>query len=392
MVQENTAGQITGSLLAVMPAMDANMQVSSGNSTYSVDHLGFEILAKANPGKKYYNLLVKLLGDADEAWGKRILWTGAMRRLHLPDSEIEPLFQWIEENAFAAESAAVRKPALAEPSAVIVRALLRDDRIDQRNVKGIEERFLPLIEKSPHISPTFLLTSAPTPEWSIAWRNVVSRRALKALKDPTSSAQAVTQASMILASLLSSSASAVDPAEVADAVRPRLPMIAGDSQRLWQLTAVGDYFGPLRMPQEPAIRLNSRGGEFYAKASEAIELMDLIAAIKGRDDQKFELAPVVSATKEAYLKVIRVIPNIRTHSAQGLQAGRTMVDSIWPTLDSYNVRQAKGARSTETIDPTTWLGFLICTRAAELGEIPLPTIEDATGAADFDSPAVEVKN
>jgi hypothetical protein len=105
-----------------------------------------------------------------------------------------------------------------------------------------------------------------------------------------------------------------------------------------------------------------------------MKLLDLAELLKshGEVPSTSDLAPIVKATSEAYLKVRRVIPPPKGSSR----------DSAWPlvemnaNLDAFNVRGADPFAIRQVLTPTDWLGFLICSQAAEVGELPLPTLDD----------------
>lgn len=139
-------------------------------------------------------------------------------------------------------------------------------------------------------------------------------------------------------------------------------------------------------PQSPTVMITSVSGQ---KASEIMKLLDLVAVLKSQGETHFDLASIVKQTSEAYLHVARVIPQQSSTQRRGMggMAG-AMVQISWPTLDSYQV-MGMSRQGQDPLTPTDWLGYLICTQAAELGEIPLPTLDNAADPAEKPKPSTE---
>jgi hypothetical protein len=84
-------------------------------------------------------------------------------------------------------------------------------------------------------------------------------------------------------------------------------------------------------------------------ASAPLELIDLATTVKSLGESLPNLAFVVDATSEAYQKVHSIRPRIN--------------QILWPPSIYPDGEQ---------LTPNDWLGFLLCIRACEVSDIPLP--------------------
>lgn len=389
LVQKDTADRITRALVSLLPSMAGDTRFSKADQTTSnVDLTAFAIVAKANPGQSYFELLAKLLEDADEAWGKRIL-SGILRKADASDEEMEPFLRWVETNALVGTEGVGAKRGLIEPSAVVIRLLLIADTSGKHNLGALEQRFLPLLEESQHLSAAFWLAVPPTPKWPAGLRRAVWKQALRALQDAAASPPIIAQATMILRVAMTDAASKseLNTSEVAGAVRTRLLSIAEDLPRMWQLSSVESTFREWAAPRPPShLQLEVTG---QSTASETMQLLDLVAVLQSNGESQFELAKIVKATSEAYLHVARELPEL----------SRTLprITIWWPSLSTVQFRGQPRSRASVTLaptptpTPTDWLGYLICSQASELAEIPLPTIGGEVSPTEPAAPPVDKK-
>lgn len=221
---------------------------------------------------------------------------------------------------------------------------------------------LPGLERSSSLGPEFWLASPPIPDWSADMRRIVFDRATKALQAGDTSPQLVAQAAMILTDMLPD----VDAnrrgnvAMLSDAVQSRLTAMSREPIRWQSVTEVSGNFHELVMPEPDSL---ARG---RVRCSESLELLDLAATLKSQSDQQFDLASLVDATADAYRKV-------KATEQRGVPAAL-----LGMTL-RFSDRSSN--RSWHGPPPGLVIGYFICARAAEVGELSLPA-PDAVGAPD----------
>lgn len=371
MTNPASADRIRDALTKILPQLDGKLSISVGeNAVGNVDYLGFQILAKAAPRRAYFELLATLLSTADTDWGKRLLTVGTWPKTAEVEADIEPLVTWLTTNVLSAANPTEKDGAWMESAAWWFRNRLLLDSLPKQSDESAA-RMISTLQKCPHLGFDFWLAVPPEPTWSLQIRELVVSHAMRAMVDPNTSPAHVSEAAMILTSILGSSKDApgVQLESLKSAVQSRLTSIAGDSGRLWQTVPVYPSFVKLGTPHLSHLPLRTRSTQSGVR--EVFELLDLAYLLKSAQAATFDVSLILKATEDTYQKMEKPVARIPRHPASSM----IFASADWPALDNFNYPGPIGVQEVTSFTSQDWLEYLLYINAADVAGITLSTPE-----------------
>ena len=125
LVSPKTSEQITQTLLGILPQMNGTASIVVASNREQIDPIAFNILRKANPGPAYAELVVRELNKTDDPqWRDRLL-----ESFYHAEQHLQPLLQWIHDEAPAAWWRAQTGPNLWDDLLHVARRVLRTRRV-----------------------------------------------------------------------------------------------------------------------------------------------------------------------------------------------------------------------------------------------------------------------
>ncbi|HQZ64756.1 MAG TPA: serine/threonine-protein kinase, partial [Planctomycetaceae bacterium] len=308
-----TAGRITELILKVLPTWPAHTAVGQPGTWTMIDDESFSLLAKANPGRKYYELLVIEYGNPDAEWRKRLA-TQIRRGDYEKFESVEPLLSWAEQTVQDSNTKTITPQDLNDAASFLTTFIERfpDNKafVDSAvaalaDCKALQAEWwmarpvaLRDFDQS-HIGSAHGL-------WPAALHAAVASQAIKVLEDPMAAENLVAQALMIL-----SNAEDLTPdqkTKILSEVNRRLIKAAQSPELLVHMIDVDPSFTMLAVPhQKPATEdgVNSHSpkqiswgfstADGNAKASITLELLDLFHTLQAESPPKDGLKAIATA-------------------------------------------------------------------------------------------------
>jgi len=341
MVSPSTAQRITEAMLEVLPKLDGDLRISRGNK-YG-DIRGLQILAKANPGRRLFELLAVEIERGNSAWSKRLLSLQCFSNIYSHRiaslTTAEPLVAAVERYVLGPESDAPE--AVVEAAQMFIRELLvhLHAKENEKQVQASVDRLLGMLDASPRVTMEHWLVSPTFSHWPLEMRQAVLKRAAETLANEDASTALVSQAAMILTGdpKLALQTAPQLPASLND----RLVSLSQQSQRMLARTEVSPHFHAqahpiLQLPFNVRIRSNetARSSSSNTFANEMLALLQLAKYLADDTALASGLQTVQEATaKDAASLVDRL-------SAASTSLNTLLLD--WPTL---RITAATGPRN-----------------------------------------------
>lgn len=317
-----TSEQITKTLLKVLPTWNGDAKITIDATTRtetSIDEVAFYLLAKANPGRKYYELLVAQYQNPDANWRTRLakhVWHGDYEQF----SSVEPLIVWAENTVRDSNTKPFAPQDLDDATSYLIAFLGKFP-----DNKTFTDSSVAALRDCKALGPNWWLArpvaSAELQEriyetWPAALHAEVIVRAINAFEDPASSEQMVAQAAMILAT--APDLTAEQKSQILTEMNPRLEAAAGSPEKLGQMVEVDAAFSPLTVPSSgndsarPAQPIAAGGPGFRRilwyvenwgkpRASLTQELLDLFQSLKSELTPQTGIAAIATALKDVKL-------------------------------------------------------------------------------------------
>jgi len=289
--------RITETLLKVLPTWPGTMELRPGQFVpSSTDRAAFALLAKTNPDRKYFEMLVSQYASLDAGWRTRL--ASQIDRGNTSDfSNVEPLLVWAENIVRKSDTATVERQDLEAAATMLVTYIEKypENQAFVTSATSAIKACNSLASEWWLARPVgvegFSIPNRPTQTvdtWPVTWRAEVIQRAISTLDNPKSSETAVAQAAMILA--ITSKLTPEQKAEILPSVIRRLIESAKSPELLLRMVDVASVFEQFTVPIDPkkgtfspftpGLWWRQTEGNSLAKACVACELLDLLQLLQ----------------------------------------------------------------------------------------------------------------
>ena len=257
LVAPDTSDRITQTVLSVVPEMDGERNLKSGQDAQAttLDDAAFNVLRKANPGPAFYTLWVSEFDHGDEKWRER-LWRYAQRTTRGEVATLEPFLAWAERRLSKAPAGNTPDDDTIK-SADILRDLtyVHSDPVDP----VMAERVFTSLKNSRQLGAEWWLSqplvyrssssdrTGDTNLWSPAMKSEITRVAIETIGNAKASRQLIAQACIILAN-----GADLNPEErtiILTSISSRLTAACATLDKLTELVPIADEFTRFSVPE-----------------------------------------------------------------------------------------------------------------------------------------------
>ncbi len=310
-----TSEQISATLLEVLPTWHGDVRVKAGDDSFTtIDREAFGLLAHANAGRKYYELLAKQYGSPDAEWRKRL---APQLRIRVPEKfeNVEPLLSWAERTVQDSNTTTIAPQDLNDAASFLTtfigkfpdnKAFVDSAVAALTDCKALQpEWWMARLVAFRDVDRKYIIRNTPR-FWPAALNAAVASRAITALEDPMAAENLVAQALMILSNI--EDLTPDQTTKILTAVNQRLIKAAQSPELLVHMIDVDPSFEILTVPhQQPATEdgVNSHSPKQIswgfsttyanAKASITLELLDLFQTLQAESPTRDGLEAIAAA-------------------------------------------------------------------------------------------------
>lgn len=316
-----------GAVVGTLKVLGSSESIKVGEQYLNIDHLGFEVLRKTNPGTSFWELVTRELQSSDAKWRKRVL-----RRAYRTDASDDwgPLRDWMKAEIAKAPKADIK--ATDDFTSELASYLLGSTIAS----KEPETDIIDVLLTSPALRSDWWLSVGPRPpaghtthpESDIPkqLRDEASRRAMGVLSQSAADSGLLAQAAILVGS--TDEITGIERVALRKAISTHLNRISSldDRYALVQVPqAYLPYIGPSMDQGSMRVGVSGRGGAYLANP--LAELLDL--ASKARLEGKID--PALEAVSNS----------LGLDATETEQFAQAVVQVSWPSL-SANYRSNRG--------------------------------------------------
>jgi hypothetical protein len=332
---EETSKVITERLLKVLPRLDGNLIIGSGERSEHLDSNAFSLLYKANPGAQYYSLWKQEMEHAEEQWKDR-LWLHAQHELHGNVeivATVEPVIHWAEELWASSIDLETQDPRDTLKMADLLLQIVATRPASDDEV--FVQRILTILRSCPRLDAGWWLSHPLvgygneyfTDRWPLPIKAEITRVAVDALQKDDAIPALVAQACMILSH--GSELSPEQRTSILASLARRLTAACATPDALTEMVSTAESFGQFTVPNLVTDSpLNIARIQIHVRASGqssmTLELLNLVDKLQGTTDVRPQLDLIMKETQDT-LEIVH----------ESVKNGQSSLGSLglhWPDL------------------------------------------------------------